>query len=173
MNPKVAQIQRILEVADDGIWGPHTQAALDALIGSAPPGSSQQQLDLTTWHEGHASSFADPADVRAFKRCKAEGHSDEFCFAKGDNGIGKWGADTTIDRPMVALPPEDWSHLPHPAGTPVAVEINNRVVIAELQDTMPHKANITNGAILDMNPACCAAFGLTPPVMVPVRWRWA
>ncbi len=48
MNTKVAQIQRILEVADDGIWGPHTQAALDALIGSAPPDSSQQQLDITT-----------------------------------------------------------------------------------------------------------------------------
>ena len=53
------------------------------------------------------------------------------------------------------------------------VEVNNQVIRAELQDTMPHKANITNGAIIDLNPAACSALGLTPPVMVPVRWRWA
>jgi len=42
-------------------------------------------------HKVIASSFADPADVRAFKRCKAQGKTDQECFRVGDNGVGCWG----------------------------------------------------------------------------------
>lgn len=165
---KIRQIQRILGVVDDGIWGPKTQAALEAILRKTEPTTG-----VNPWREGKASSFADPADVRAFKRCKAQGKSDQECFRVGDNGIGKWGTDTTLPRPMCALPREDWAHLPSPAGTIVLVEIGDTLIRAELQDTMPAKANIKNGAIIDLNPAACAALGKTPPMLVEARWKWA
>ena len=56
-----------------------------------------------------ASSFADPADVVAFKKAIAAGKSEKEAFKVGDNGIGKWGDFTaTEDVPMCALPQEDW-----------------------------------------------------------------
>lgn len=159
-------IQAILGTAEDGIPGPNDERAIAELKDLA---RSQGII----WHRGKASSFADPADVRAFKRCKEAGHTDQECFRVGDNGIGKWGADTTLPFPMVALPPEDWRHLQHPQGTKVIVEANGHTVLATLEDTMPHKENITNGAIIDLNPAACSALGLHVPVMVDARWRWA
>lgn len=173
------KIQEILGTAQDGIPGPNDDEALTRLRLHARLDTEKWEPLQTTsaispiWHEGHASSFADPADVRAFRRCKAQGKSDSECFKVGDNGIGKWGMDTTQPVPMCALPPEDWQILTHPPGTVVIVEANGQTVRAELQDTMPHRANITNGAIIDLNPAACAALGMEPPLMVKARWRWA
>ena len=125
-------------------------------------------------HSVKASSFADPDDVAKFRKCKAAGNSDEVCFKVGDNGIGKWGDDTTADVPMCALPPEDWQHLGSKArGAKVQVEANGKTVVCELRDTMPHKANITNGAGIDLNSAAVKALGLTPPIMIPAVWKWA
>lgn len=162
---KIQQIQVILGVEPDGRWGPKSQAALDK---------------LTTWPElpvvrsVKASSFADPADVAAFHACKATGKSDRECFAVGDNGVGCWGDDTTGPVPMCALPPEDWKPLGTKArGARVLVKANGREVVCELRDTMPRRANIKNGAGIDLNPAACAALGLRPPVMVAATWEWA
>ena len=161
---KITEIQTILGVKADDQWGPKSQAALDAL--------TQPQRDAGL-HKVKASSFADPADVRAFRRCKAQGKSDQECFKVGDNGIGKWGDDTTADVPMVALPPEDWKPLGMKArGAKVRVAANGREVICELRDTMPARKNIKNGAGIDMNPAACAALGLKPPVMISATWEW-
>ena len=174
------KVQQILGTRQDGIPGPIDEHELLLLKLGAKhdfewnPGEPDTTPTTTAgWHEGKASSFADPADIRAFKRCKATGKSDSECFRVGDNGVGKWGTDTTQDRPMVALPREDWAHLPNPQGTPVIVEVGNNAIRATLEDTMPARANIRNGAIIDLNPAACAALGLTPPVMVNARWRWA
>lgn len=173
------KVQAILGTTQDGIPGPNDEAALARLQMHAKLNSDAWEADETSpshpnpWRTGKASSFADPADVRAFKKCKAQGKSDQECFKVGDNGIGKWGTDTTQNRPMCALPREDWAHLAKPAGTRVVVEANGRTITCELQDTMPAKANIKNGAIIDLNPAACAALGLTPPIMVNARWRWA
>ena len=121
----------------------------------------------------YASSFADPGDVRRFLACKAKGMSDREAFKYGDNGIGCWGDDTTADRPMCALPPEDWKPLGSKArGARVVVVANGKSVACELRDTMPRRANITNGAGIDLNPAACAALGLRPPVMVPATWEF-
>lgn len=125
-------------------------------------------------HEVRASSFADPADVAAFRRCKAKGKSDQECFKVGDNGIGCWGDDTTGATPMCALPPEDWKPLGKAArGARVRVKANGREVICELRDTMPKRANIKNGAGIDLNPAAVAALGLHPPIMINATWEWA
>lgn len=125
------------------------------------------------WHRVKASSFADPADVAAFQRCKAAGGTDLACFKVGDNGIGCWGDRTTGKVPMCALPREDWKPLGKKArGARVIVRANEREVVCELRDTMPSRRFIKNGAGIDLNPAACRALGLTPPVMVAAAWRW-
>ena len=163
---KIGDIQTILGVVADGVWGPKSQAALDALI---HPASSDG------WHDVKASSFADPADVRAYNKCKLNGGTDNQCFKVGDNGVGVWD-DSTVEGtgPSVALPPEDWE----PFGKVTArfkkvqVRYGDKTVVALLKDTMPHKANIKNGAGIDMNPDTCRALGLEPPVLTKVSWRW-
>lgn len=164
------QIQRLL--AENGFdpgpidadFGPRTYAAL-------------QRLDLaldSEWHRVKATSFADPADVAAFRRCINAGNSERECFRVGDNGIGLWGDDTTADRPMCALPREDWEERwgDNARGKIVRVERDGRTVDCELRDTMPRRANIHNGAGIDLNPAACAALGLRPPLFATVSWAW-
>ena len=172
------RVQQLLGVSADGRIGPATRAAFEALISAAPDavwpiGSAPSGEG---WHDVIASSFADPADIRAFKRCKATGKSDRECFAVGDNGIGKWGDDTTGPTPMCALPPEDWQHLGAKArGAKVEVTIiaTGRTVICELRDTMPARRNVKNGAGIDLAPGACAALGLRPPFKTAAAWRWA
>jgi hypothetical protein len=124
-----------------------------------------------------ASSFADLADLGAFRKCKNSGKSDNECFKVGDNGIGFMGDDCAHGGPMCALPPEIWlkkwgsrqnAHL-----KPVNVTIGGKTVQCVMADTMPHLGNITNGAGIDLNPAAVAAFGLAPPIMVNAQWSWA
>lgn len=161
---RVEQIQDILGVVRDNVWGKKSQAALDQLV--ALVGSRIVM----------ASSFADPADIAAFRRCKGQGKSDQECFKVGDNGVGKWGDDTTTDIPMCALPPERWQILDAVAGgargTRVRVKANGKEVICELRDTMPRLGNIKNGAGIDLNPAAVKALGLKPPIMIPAIWSY-
>ncbi|HEY2857114.1 MAG TPA: hypothetical protein VGJ21_01695 [Terracidiphilus sp.] len=187
-------IQTLLQVAEDGVIGPRTLNALTLLSGLNesspwPPGHLAAETDPGV-HVVKATSFADPADVAAFRRCKAGGGSDAFCFGRGDNGVGKWGDDCTAGSgPACALPPEDWMAFGAAArnkkvlvkragnreqGTiATGAETAPLQVTCFLRDTMPHKANITNGAGIDLNPDACAALGVTPPVMTQVTWEWA
>lgn len=163
-NTRLRAVQAALGVTVDGIWGPKSQAALDLVKRAAHVARTNEVL---------GSSFADPADVRAFRACKKQGKTDLQCFAEGDNGIGRWGDDTTADRPMCALPPEDWEFLGARArGAAVEVQCGDKRVICELRDTMPHKKNIKNGAGIDLNPAAWKALGFTPPQLRKVTWRW-
>ena len=125
-------------------------------------------------HVVQASSFADPADVAAFRRCKARGMSDIEAFRYGDNGVGKWGDDTTEGSgPSCALPPEDGRPLEDKAHlAKVRVFANGRSVVCLLKDTMPARANIKNGCGIDLNPDACAALGLHPPVKCAASWEW-
>lgn len=164
---KIRAVQGILGVKADGAWGPTSQGAFDQLI-HGMPASSEDGV-----HHVKASSFADPADVLAFRRCKAQGKSDQECFKVGDNGIGEWQDDCTGPTPMCALPREDWEPFGNAArGKKVVVTANGKTVICELRDTMPHRAHITNGAGIDLNPGAIAALGLHPPVMVSAIWQW-
>lgn len=176
MNAKETRIliQRLLHVAEDGDFGGRTLAAFN-LLDNVPAGQEWPVAAPVGVHTGKASSFADPADIAAFKRCKAQGKSDQQCFRVGDNGIGKWG-DATVQGsgPMCALPPEDWQQFGQQArGKQVKVRANGRETIVELRDTMPHKANVTNGAVIDLNPDAANALGLHPPFIVDCEWEWA
>ena len=124
-----------------------------------------------------ASSFADPVDVVAFNKCLKSGKLAKQCFAVGDNGIGLWGDDTTTAKPICALPPDDWLAKWKKGviarGKKIEISFNDKKVICELRDTMPTKANITNGAGIDLNPGAARALGLKPPFMqLNVGWRW-
>lgn len=174
----IKQLQVLLHVAEDGSIGPKTMAAMLLLqkqdAGAPWPPVAAVVPDASGVHSVEASSFADPADVAAFRKCKSHGLSDVTCFAVGDNGIGKWGDDCTADKPMCALPPEYWAQFGAAArGKQVVVTANGHMVTCELRDTMPHEANIHNGAGIDLNPGAVALLGLTAPIMTPATWRWA
>jgi hypothetical protein len=125
-----------------------------------------------------ASSFADLKDLAAYKKAIAQGKTERQALAVGDNGIGCWGDKTARDDiPMCALPPEDWMAKWGPGhnarGKKVAVTFKGKTVTGELRDTMPHKADITNGTGIDLNPGFAKTFGLTPPfILQGVKWEW-
>jgi peptidoglycan hydrolase-like protein with peptidoglycan-binding domain len=157
---KITEIQTILGVTADGIWGPKSQAALNREIGTA----SGFNCD--------ASSFADPADVEAFKRCKATGKTDLQCFAVGDNGIGQFGKITAQDHtPMVAVHSDamkaKWGSITGAAHRPVRVTVNGKTVDATVEDRISELGRI------DLNPAAAKQLGLKPPFVVPCSWNWA
>jgi hypothetical protein len=170
---RIASIQTILGVTSDGLWGPRSQEALDALIHPVAAQSSSG----STKHVVRASSFADPADVRAFKKCKERGGSDQDCFKVGDNGIGCYGDDVSEGTgPSCALPPEDseekWGSVANAKHKLVEVTANGVAVTCVLKDRMPHRANIKNGAGIDLNPDAVRALGLQPPIMIAATWQW-
>lgn len=165
---KIAAIQAVLGVEVDGRWGPKTQRALDAVI----------HPSFGPTHEVIASSFADPKDVHAFKKCKERGGSDEECFKYGDNGIGCWMDDVKEGTGQAcALPPDDmiekWGSIADAKHKLVEVQYKDTSIVCVLKDRMPWKRNIHNGAGIDLNPDSCRALGLEPPIMVEATWKWA
>jgi hypothetical protein len=176
----IKQIQGLIGTDQDGHFEGESRAALATLL-AADPASPWPPVPGV--HTVMASSFADPRDVAAFKACKAEGKSDQECFSVGDNGVGLWG-DSTVEGsgPKCALPPEDWQAKwgPGEAARHKPVLVTRQLldgtvlkVVCALDDTMPHKRDITNGAGIDLNPDACKALQLTPPVMARVTWQWA
>lgn len=130
------------------------------------------------WHKVTASSFADPADIAAFRRCKQHGGSDAQCFKLGDNGVGCWDDDVSAASHIAycALPPDDmiarWGSVDAARHKRVVVTANGRLVVCILGDRMPWHRNIKNGCGIDLNPVACAALGLEPPVKTPASWAW-
>ena len=122
-------------------------------------------------HAVTATSFADPDDVAAFRRCKAEGKSDQECFKIGDNGVGCWGDDTTTAEPCCALSPEamvaKWGSIKAAKHKRVHVRVGDREVVCILKDRLPHHSNR-----IDLNPGACVILGLTPPIKVRAHWEW-
>ena len=142
----------------DGDIGPLTLKAVQDL-------AIAEDEDAPTpdgWEKVKATIFANPSDIAAFKKCNARGNSDNSCFKVGDNGIGAWHDDTTVDKPYCALPPEKWEHLGSAARGAI-VEVCNiatgETIECELRDTMPHIENITNGAGIDLNPCAFNTLG--------------
>jgi hypothetical protein len=162
------RIQTILGVEPDGIWGPKSQAALAAECGNAGPART---LSAATVHHVHASSFADPADIAAFKKCKAKGKTDQECFEVGDNGVGYWGDDTTnVDQPFVALHSdhllERWGSLAAAKHKAVLVECNGKSMQCIVGDLCGVHERV------DLAPGAQFVFGLEAPFLVPATWSW-
>lgn len=124
-------------------------------------------------HEGKATTFADPGDIAAFRRCKAQGKTDQQCFKVGDNGIGCWGDDCTVGKPYCAISPDYWQELANPRGAKVVVWHGEIYILCELRDTLPKVANIQNGAVIDLNSCAATALGISVPGSATVRWQVA
>lgn len=174
----IKAIQKILGVTADGDFGKQSQAALDAIAQLAKYPAPNIDTAGVEWHSVKASSFADPADVAAFRRCKARGGTDQQCFSQGDNGVGFTGIDVSgDDKAYCALPPEvwlaKWGSKANASGKPVLVRVNGIVASGFLGDTMPHLENIHNGAGVDLNPGFAKALGLRQPFLVSAEWAWA
>lgn len=154
-------IQGVLKVAMDGVWGAISQGALNFAAAMQRPVISCQ-----------ASSFADPADVAAFDKCKRTGKTDLQCFAVGDNGIGQFGKITAQEHtPMIAvhgsLMKARWGSIQAAAHRPVIVTVNGVTINATVEDRISAPGRI------DLNPACAKQLGLRPPFVVPCTWQWA
>jgi hypothetical protein len=155
---KIQQIQKIIGVKPDDVWGPKSEAALRKTIAG------------DEWRTAKASSFADPADVVAFKKCKATGKTDKQCFAVGDNGIGQFGANTAQEKTaMCALHADDmkaiWGSVAAAAHKLVIVSTQKDSVICAVEDRMSSRGRI------DLNPAAAKRLGLKPPFLVDCIWR--
>lgn len=136
--------------------------------------------------KGKASSYGDAADIAAYQRClitllKAgipQKEAEARARKVGDPGVG-WSDNKMSDTsPLwVALPYEDWQAKYKTKANAhqkkVLVTIGGKSLVCTLGDTMPHKANITNGAVIDLGPGAQKAFGLKPPFMVDCTWEWA
>lgn len=162
----IKDIQTLLGVLPDGVWGPKSQAALDSVL--RPP------VDVGVV-VGKASSFADPADIRAFERCKAQGKSDQECFKVGDNGIGQWGDNTKEGSGMCCAVPgsrmvEKWGSRNAAHGKMIRVTINGKTAEMPVKDRQSE--HLASGAVIDLNPDAGKFFGLTPPFLVPCKWSW-
>jgi len=123
------------------------------------------------WHQFLASTFADPDDVIAFRRCKDRGGSDQECFLIGDNGIGCWGDDTTSTHEhLVALHHDvivaKWGSLANGKHRLIQLVRENRVCLARLGD----RCGIIDR--IDLNPACQKTLDVPAGALLPVRWRW-
>ena len=158
-SPRLRTIQAILRVKEDGYWGPESQAGLEQL------------LDKDEVFQAIASSFADPADIAAFIRCKDTGKTDQQCFKVGDNGIGQFGKMTAqLHTPMVALHADDmiakWGSVAAAAHHKVKVCFTTRSVIASVEDRLGVRGRI------DLNPAASAKLRLTAPFLVKCTWSW-
>lgn len=153
-------IQKGLGVPADGIWGPVSQDALNRLVKST-----------FGWFACEGSSFADPADVQAFIKCKKTGKSDIQCFAVGDNGIGQFGKITAqTHTPMIAVHKTAmiarWGSVGAAAHRPVRVSYGGKTIAATVEDRISAPGRI------DLNPACAKLLGLKPPFVVRVEWTW-
>ena len=172
-NPTLAEIQELIGTEPDGAWGPKSQKALNAVL---KKGDSSGGNGGNGPFKAKASSFADPADVVAFKKCKAQGKTDKQCFAVGDNGIGKFGADTTSSTtPMVAIHPTDatarWESMQGAAHRKVRVTVikSGKSVVATVEDQLGKAGRI------DLNPGAAKKLGLSIPInpkTTDVLWEW-
>lgn len=159
-NSTVVRIQQVLGVTDDGLWGPVSQAALNKAL-----------ADNFPWFAATASSFADPADVDSFRKCKLTGKSDQACFKVGDNGVGQFGEVTAQEKDaMVAIHREDmiakWGSVNAAAHREVRVTVGTKTINALVEDRLGVTGRI------DLNPACAKKLGLKPPFLVKCTWSW-
>lgn len=174
LDPLIRACQALVGVKSDGDPGPITWNAIYERLAGKP---WEPPIELEeNWEDSAtraiASSFADPADVRAFKRCKLTGKSDLKCFAVGDNGIGQFGADTAQEHtPMCALHKTDmikrWGSVNGAAHKKVVVDVNGKEVVCSVEDRMSAPGRI------DLNPAAAKALDLKPPFLVDCVWQWA
>lgn len=104
-----------------------------------------------------ATSFADPADLRAYNRARLAGKTHEQALEVGDNGQGAFLDLSTVagTGPACAL------HGRGNLGKHVRVVYEGKQVVCHVRDLSPD-------GVCDLNPDACSELGLTPPVLTTV-----
>jgi hypothetical protein len=116
------------------------------------------------------TSFADPADLRAYNRSVWNGATPREALNYGDNGLGAWQLSTCADTgPCVALPADivlsgTGSRNRQPRRL-VRVFFEDKFVDCQVRDLSPH-------GIIDLNPDACKALGLKVPLKTSLNWDW-
>lgn len=125
--------------------------------------------------QAEASSFADPADLRAFIKCKGTGKTDLQCFAVGDNGIGATALGSLktsqLETPMCALTRKTiidrWGSIAGGKGKMVVIKVSG----APAFDCLLGDILGVEGRI-DLNPAAAKLANQQPPFTVQATWGW-
>jgi len=108
-----------------------------------------------------ATSFADPADLRAYNRARFNGKSHSEALAVGDNGLGAGGLSTVAGTgPCCAF-----ADFPKYRGKLVRVFYGEKHVDCDVRDAGP-------SGVIDLNPDAVNALGLRPPLSVMVDIAW-
>ncbi len=106
------------------------------------------------------TSFATYKDLVGYIKCRDDGHNHppEFCYNRGDNGVGAWGDVTATTKvAMCAMEPallaQHYGHSSDARGRKVSVTLNGRTIECEIRDKGPH-------GVCDLNPGALIALGL-------------
>lgn len=147
----------------DNWWGPNSERAYQVFLA--------QNAAKGGIHVCMASTFADPADVRRFQACKAQGKTDQECFEVGDNGIGYFGDyNTTTAEPQCALHTEvireKWGSIQGGKFRRVRVVYKDKSEVCKLTDICGHMERI------DLNPGACRSLGFPIGGLEKVIWSW-
>ena len=137
--------------------------------------------------KGYATSYGDALDMQMYRQALisflklgyTQAQAEAKARAVGDPGLGWMDNDLSdLKTPWVALPYEDWQakfktkSKAHKAK--VRVTCNGVTFIGILGDTMPHKANIKNGAVIDLAPGAQKLIKRLPPFKIAnTTWEWA
>jgi hypothetical protein len=124
-----------------------------------------------------ATSFADPADIEAYLKAKAEGKSEQEALNVGDNGIGCWGDNTKQGSGARSSLPahviiDRWGYMKNGRGRLIRVFFGNQWIDTILSDEGPGLKEEAEGHGLDLNFDAWAAFGVSVPAEHSVQWDW-
>lgn len=118
------------------------------------------------------TSFATYKDLVGFIKCLQKGNSTNFCYNRGDNGVGASMKVTAQQHtPMVALPTSEmkakWGSTKNAWGKKVKIKLNGKTAIAEVADIGP-------AGVCDLNPAALIALGLPhdSELSQTGEWNW-
>ncbi len=118
--------------------------------------------DANGYHLALGTGFGGNGDLARYNAAKASGATEAQALAVGDNGIGKWGANTAGNVPLVALAPQiarayglDPNQL---NGQLVQASYGGKTVTAKVGDVLPD--NSKNGSAIDLNPAALNQLGV-------------
>lgn len=124
-----------------------------------------------------ATSFADPADIRAYLEAKMRGETEEQALDVGDNGIGCWGDDTKMGSGARSSLPAHvtvsrWGSMWNGRRRLIRVFYGGTFVDTILSDAGPGPKEEAEGHGLDLNYDAWKAFGVSVPAEKKVQWDW-
>lgn len=116
------------------------------------------------------TSFATYQDLVGYIKCLQAGGSTNYCYNKGDNGVGASGKTTAqIHTPMCAIPPAEmiarWGSKKAAYGKVIECRLMGKTIRCEVADIGP-------AGVCDLNPAALLRLGLSQDTELSVSGTW-